>query len=52
MPVEDFQDELVQDVLVAASALGDLWQGQKENVSRKDCRARKDCKVHVLLMEG
>lgn len=33
MPIEDFQDELIQDVLVAAGALGDLWQGRKENNS-------------------
>lgn len=36
VPVQDLEDELVQDVLVAASALGDLWArgGEKSSVSQ------------------
>lgn len=36
MSIKDFQDELIQDVLVAASTLGDLWQRKnKNNISNK-----------------
>lgn len=46
MPVQDFQDELIQDVLVAAGALGNLWQGSSRR-GRERRRAASVKTVHL-----
>lgn len=54
MAVQDLEDELVQDVLIAASALRDLWSGREgwREEQRHPLWAPKALPRHVLGVLG